>query len=59
MRGEGGGNDDGARSADANLGSIFPSATPTLNLRYYNQNPELNDKGYDSEGGLPHFADND
>jgi len=54
-----GGDNDGARSADANLGSIFPSATPTLNLRYYNQNSELNDKGYDSEGGLPHFADED
>ena len=56
--GEGGG-DDGARSADANLGSIFPSAAPTLNLRYYNQDSELNEKGYDSEGCLPHFADND
>ena len=27
--------------------------------RYYNQDSELNDKGYDSEGCLPHFADND
>ena len=59
MRGGEGGDDHGAHSADANLGSIFPSAAPTLNLRYYNQNPELNDEGYDSEGGLPHFADND
>ncbi len=54
-----GGDNDGARSADANLGSIFPSATPTLNLRYYNQNSELNDESYDSKGGLPHFADED
>ena len=30
LGGEGGGDDD-ARSADANLGSIFPSAAPTLN----------------------------
>jgi hypothetical protein len=59
MRGGEGGSDDGARSADAYLGSIFPSAAPTLNLRYYNQNSELNDKGYDSKGGLPHFADDD
>jgi hypothetical protein len=59
MQGGEGGDDDGACSADANLGSIFPSAAPTLNLRYNNQNPELSDKGYDSEGGLPHFADND
>ena len=58
-RGGEGGGDDGTRSADANLGSIFPSAAPTLNLRYYNQDSELNDKGYDSEGGLPHFADDD
>ena len=24
--------------------------------RYYNQDSELNDEGYDFEGGLPHFA---
>jgi hypothetical protein len=58
-RGGEGGDDYGARSADANLGSIFPSAALTLNLRYYNQNSKLNDKGYDSKGGLPHFADDD
>jgi len=58
-RGGEGGGDDGAHSADANLGSIFPSAAPTLNLRYYNQDSKLNNKGDDSEGGLPHFADDD
>ena len=58
-RGGEGGGDDGAHSADANLGSIFPSAAPTLNLRYYNQDSELNNKGYDSKGCLPHFANNE
>jgi hypothetical protein len=59
MRGGEGDDNDSTCSADANLGSIFPSAAPTLNLRYYNQNSELNNEGYDSEGGLPHFADDD
>ena len=25
--------------------------------RFFNQNSDLNDDGYDSEGGLPFFAD--
>jgi hypothetical protein len=37
-------------------GSIFPSAVPTLQNCFHNQNSELNNKGYDSKGGLPFFA---
>ncbi len=60
MQGVTGGNDYGTSSAaDANVWSIFSSATPALNLWYYNQNTELNDEGYDSKGGLPTFADGD
>ncbi len=37
-------------------GSIFSSAVPTVQNRFFNQNPESNDEGYDSEGELPYFA---
>jgi hypothetical protein len=56
-QGEEGGNEDGAGSEGAIGESIFPSALPTLQNRYYNQNSKLNDEGYDSKGGLPHFAE--
>jgi hypothetical protein len=36
-------------------GSIFPSAVPIVQNRFFNQNLESNDEGYDSEGGLPYF----
>jgi hypothetical protein len=53
------GNNDSPERADAPRGSIFPSTIPTLNNRFFNQNSELNDDGYDSKGGLPFFTDND
>jgi hypothetical protein len=50
-------NEEGIVLPDAPRGSIFPSAVPTVQNRFFNQNPESNDEGYDSEGGLPYFAD--
>jgi len=50
------GNDDPER-VDAARGSIFPSTIPMVKNRFFNQNSDLNDDGYDSEGGLPFFAD--
>ena len=35
----------------------FPSHLPTLEIRFANQDEDLNNEGYDSEGDLPHFAD--
>jgi len=51
----GGDKDEGAAS-NANFGD-FPSKIPTLKNRFVNQNATLNDEGYDSEGNLPYFAD--
>jgi hypothetical protein len=45
-----------AAAALTNLAS-FPSSFGTLPNRFTNQNSALNDEGYDSEGNLPHFAD--
>jgi hypothetical protein len=44
-----------AAAALTNLAS-FPSSSGTVQNRFINQNSELNDEGYDSEGNLPHFA---
>jgi hypothetical protein len=49
--------DDSPERADAPRGSIFPSTIPTVQNRFFNQNSVLIDEGYDSEGGLPFFAD--
>jgi hypothetical protein len=49
--------DDGPERADAPRGFVFPSTIPILENRFFNQNSELNDDGYDSKGGLPFFAD--
>jgi hypothetical protein len=49
--------DNSPERADAPRGSIFPSTIPTIQNRFFNQNSALNDEGYDSEGGLPYFAD--
>jgi len=51
----GGDKDEGAASS-ANFGD-FPSAIPTLQNRFANQDTTLNDEGYDSKGNLPYFAD--
>jgi len=51
----GGDKDEGAPSS-ANFGD-FPSAIPTLQNWFANQDTTLNDEGYDSEGNLPYFAD--
>ena len=45
-----------AAAALTNLAS-FPSSFGTLPNRFTNQNSALNDEGYDSEGNLPHVAD--
>ena len=45
-----------AAAALTNLAS-FPSDYGMLQNRFTNQNLELNDEGYHSEGNLPHFAD--
>ena len=37
-------------------GVQFPTAQPFLENRFHNQQENLNDDGYDSEGNLPHFA---
>jgi hypothetical protein len=50
-------NKEGIVLPDAPRGSIFPSAVPTVQNCFFNQNPESNNEGYDSEGGLPYFAD--
>ena len=42
-------------AALTNLAS-FPSSFGTVQNRFINQNSELNDEGYDSEGNFPHFA---
>jgi hypothetical protein len=58
----GGGGDDnkeGIIFADQPSRSNFPSAVPTVQNRFFNQNPEWNDEGYDSEGGLPYFANDE
>jgi hypothetical protein len=47
---------EGTVSEGAKGRSIFPSAVPTLKNQFHNQNSELSDEGYDSEGGLPFFA---
>ena len=49
--------DGSPERADAPRGSIFPSTIPKIQNRFLNQNSALNDEGYDSEGGLPFFAD--
>ncbi len=49
-------NKEGIVLPDAPRGSIIPSAVPTVQNRFFNQNPESNDEGYVSEGGLPYFA---
>ena len=51
----GGDKNEGAASS-ANFGD-FPSEIPTLKNGFANQDPTLNDEGYDSEGNLPYFAD--
>ena len=51
----GGDKDEGAASS-ANFGD-FPSKIPTVKNRFANQDSTLNDEGYDSEGNLPYFAD--
>ena len=38
-------------------GVQFPTAQPFLENWFHNQQENLNDDGYDSEGNLPHFAD--
>ncbi len=50
-------NQEGIIFADQPRRSNFPSAVPTLQNCFFNQNPEWNDEGYDSEGGLLYFAD--
>jgi hypothetical protein len=50
-------NEEGIVLPDAPGGSIFPSAVPTVQNCFFNQNLESNNEGYDSEGGLPYFAD--
>ncbi len=50
-------NEEGIVLSDAPRGSMFPSVVPTVQNRFFNQNPESNNEGYDSEGGLPYFAD--
>jgi hypothetical protein len=37
----------------------FPSEIPKVHNRFSNQDEALNDDGYDSEGNLPYFADED
>ncbi len=37
----------------------FPSKIPTLQNCFTNQDENLNNEGYDSEGDLPYFADED
>jgi hypothetical protein len=49
-------NREGTVLADVLRGSILPSAIPTVQTHFFNKNLELNDEGYDSEGGLPYFA---
>jgi hypothetical protein len=39
--------------------AAFPANYGTVENRFTNQDPELNDEGYDSEGNLPHFANPD
>jgi hypothetical protein len=51
-----GGNEDGGAASSANFAN-FPSEIPTLKNRLANQDSTLNDEGYDSEGNLPFFAD--
>lgn len=38
-------------------GVSFPTEQPILENLFFNQQENLNDDGYDSEGNLPHFAD--
>ncbi len=45
-----------AAAALTNL-ACFPSNYGTLENQFTNQDSELNDEGYDSEGNLPHSAD--
>jgi hypothetical protein len=51
-----GGNEDGGAASSANFAN-FPSEIPNLKNRFVNQDSTLNDEGYDSEGNLPFFAD--
>jgi len=51
-----GGNKGEGAPSSANFGD-FPSAIPTLKKRFASQDTTLNDEGYDSEGNLPYFAD--
>ena len=46
---------EGATSS-ANFGD-FPSAIPSLQNCFVNQDTTLNNEGYDSKGNLPYFAD--
>ncbi len=47
-----------AAAALAHL-ATFPSNYGMVENRFTNQDPELIDEGYDSEGNLPHFANPD
>ncbi len=49
------GNDEES-APEANF-QAFPSVVPTLTKRFTNQDQELNNNGYDSNGNLPHCAD--
>jgi hypothetical protein len=49
--------DDGPERVDAPRGSVFPSTIPMVQNRFFNQNSESNDDGYDSEGGLQQVDD--
>jgi len=50
------GDKDECAASSANFGD-FPSAIPTLQNRFANQDTTPNDEGYDSKGNLPYFAD--
>ena len=45
--------DDGPERVDAPRGSVFPSTIPMVQNRFFNQNLQSNDDGYDSKGGTP------
>jgi hypothetical protein len=50
-------NQEGIVFADRPRRSNFPSVVPTVQNHIFNQNPESNNEGYDSERGIPYFAD--
>jgi hypothetical protein len=53
------GGDKDEVSASRAILADFPSEIPTVQNRFANQDEALNDEGYDSEGDLPYFADED